>query len=61
MLKITEEISIDDIDEALTHFGNKLKDKYGARLTAKQKEIYWASINDLLDARNAIKQNVPVS
>jgi hypothetical protein len=51
MLIVTEEITLADIDEALFHMRDKVKDCYGNRLTYKQKELYWASIDDLLEAR----------
>ena len=51
MLVVTEEITIAEIDEALSHMREKLQDRYGNRLTWKQKQLYWASIDDLLEAR----------
>lgn len=51
MLVVTEEITLAEIDEALFHMREKVQDKYGNRLTHKQKQIYWASIDDLLEAR----------
>jgi hypothetical protein len=51
MLLVTEEITIAEIDEALAHMRNKIQDRYGNRLTYKQKQLYWASIDDLLEAR----------
>lgn len=57
MLVVTEEITIDEIDEALSHMREKVQDKFGNRLTYKQKQVYWASIDDLLEARlNLTKQ-----
>jgi hypothetical protein len=51
MLVVTDEITIAEIDEALNHMREKLQDRYGNRLTWKQKQLYWASIDDLLEAR----------
>jgi hypothetical protein len=51
MLLVTEEITVAEIDEALAHMREKVQDKYGNRLTYKQKQLYWASIDDLLEAR----------
>jgi hypothetical protein len=51
MLIVTEEITLADIDEALFHMRDKITDRYGNRLTYKQKQLYWASIDDLLEAR----------
>jgi hypothetical protein len=51
MLLVTEEITIAEIDEALAHMRDKIQDRYGNRLTYKQKQLYWASIDDLLEAR----------
>ena len=51
MLIVTEEITLAEIDEALFNMRDKVTDRYGNRLTYKQKELYWASIDDLLEAR----------
>lgn len=51
MLLVTEEITVAEIDEALAHMRKKVQDRYGNRLTYKQKQLYWASIDDLLEAR----------
>lgn len=51
MIVINEEITLADIDEALSFFRDKIEDRYGNRITWKQKELYWESINELLDAR----------
>ena len=53
-----EEITIADIDEALAHLRDKLQDRYGNRLTYKQREVYLSSVDDLLDARNALSNPV---
>jgi hypothetical protein len=54
MIVINEEITLADIDEALSFFRDKIEDRYGNRITWKQKELYWESINELLDARNTL-------
>jgi hypothetical protein len=48
---VINELTITDIDEALAHLRLKIQDRYGNRLTHKQREFYLESINDLLDAR----------
>jgi len=53
-----EEVTIADIDEALAHLRDKLQDRYGNRLTYKQREVYLSSVDDLLDARNALAHPV---
>jgi hypothetical protein len=51
MRVVVNDISVVDIDEALGHLRLKLQDRYGNRLTHKQREFYLESVNDLLDAR----------
>ena len=52
MLTINEdEITLDDIDEAIVNIKALLVDKYGNRLTYHQRELLKSSIDDLLDAR----------
>ena len=53
-----EEVTIAEIDEALAHLRDKLQDRYGNRLTYKQREVYLSSVDDLLDARNALSNPV---
>jgi len=53
-----EEVTIAEIDEALAHLRDKLQDKYGNRLTHQQREFYLSSVDDLLDARNALANPV---
>lgn len=53
-----EEVTIAEIDEALAHLRDKLQDRYGNRLTYKQREVYLSSVDDLLDARNALANPV---
>ena len=51
-IKLTEDICIEDIDEAISHAYRMLKtDEFGNRMTWKKKEILQNSIDDLLDAR----------
>jgi hypothetical protein len=40
MLLVTEEITVAEIDEALAHMRKKVQDRYGNRLTYKQKQLY---------------------
>jgi hypothetical protein len=56
LIVINEEITLADIDEALAFFREKVEDRYGNRLNWKQKELYWESINELLDARIALTE-----
>lgn len=51
MQVIVSDLTVADIDEALAHLRLKIEDRYGNRLTYKQREFYLESINDLLDAR----------
>jgi hypothetical protein len=52
MLQIDAEVTVKDIDEAITHVNNLLKtDEYGSRMNWKKREMLMASIDDLLDAR----------
>ena len=53
-----EEVTIAEIDEALAHIRDKLQDRYGNRLTHQQREFYLSSVDDLLDARNALANPV---
>ena len=53
-----EEVTIADIDEALAHLRDKLQDRYGNRLTYHQRQFYLSSVDDLLDARNALAHPV---
>ena len=54
---VTEEATLEEIDEALFHLRERLQDCYGNRLTYQQKQFYLASVDDLLDARLALIQN----
>jgi len=56
-LVIEEEVTIEDIDEALRHLNLMLKtDQYGNRLTWKKKQILLQSVDDLLDVRLVLSQ-----
>jgi hypothetical protein len=51
-LTITEEVTLEEIDEAIKHVFAMLKtDQYGSRMDWRKKEILEMSIDDLLDAR----------
>lgn len=51
-LAITDDVTIEDIDEAIAHIFAMLKtDEYGNRMNWRKKEILQNSIDDLLDAR----------
>jgi hypothetical protein len=51
---VLNELTVEEIDEALDFLRQSLQDYYGHRLTFQQREFYLASVDDLLDARNAI-------
>jgi hypothetical protein len=51
-----DEVTIAEIDEALSHFRNKLQDRYGNRLSYHQRELYLEIVNDLLDARLSLTE-----
>lgn len=49
---ITDDVTIEDIDEAIAHIFAMLKtDEFGNRMNWRKKEILQNSIDDLLDAR----------
>lgn len=51
-LTITQEVTVEDIDEAIRHVNEMLKkDEYGNRMNWRKKEILQMSLDDLLDAR----------
>ena len=54
---VTEEATLEEIDEALSHLRERLQDRYGNRLTYQQRQTYLSSVDDLLDARLALIQN----
>jgi acyl-CoA reductase-like NAD-dependent aldehyde dehydrogenase len=51
MIITIEEVTIADIDEALSNYREKLQDRYGNRLTYHQRQSYLTKVDDLLDAR----------
>lgn len=53
-VKLEAEVSVQDIDEAIFHINNLLKEEAGHRLTPRRKALLSESIDDLLDARNRI-------
>lgn len=60
-LAITDDVTIDDIDEAIKHINGMLKtDEYGNRLNWRKKELLQKSIDDLLDARLSLAQGEKV-
>jgi hypothetical protein len=54
MQVVATDLTVGEIDEALGYLRLKIQDRYGNRLTYQQRQFYLESINDLLDARNAI-------
>jgi hypothetical protein len=46
-----DEITIADIDEAIAHLSEMLKDRYGNRLTHQRKAFLMGELDSLLDAR----------
>jgi hypothetical protein len=58
---LTDEVTLEDIDEALKHVYNMLKtDIYGNRMDWRKKEMLQTSLDDLLDARlNMVKNGNP--
>jgi hypothetical protein len=56
-LTITEEVTVEDIDEAIKHIFAMLKtDEYGNRMDWRKKELLQNSLDDLLDARLKLTQ-----
>lgn len=51
MIIATEEVTIADIDEALSHLRDKLEDRYGNRLNWKQRRDLMDIVDGLLDER----------
>jgi hypothetical protein len=54
---VTAEATLAEIDEALEHLRERLRDRYGNRLTYQQRQLYLSSVDDLLDARLALIKN----
>lgn len=65
---IEKEVTLAEIDEAITHVNAMLKiDEYGNRMTWKKRQMLVESIDELLDARNnlmrtgsAVLEDLPV-
>lgn len=55
-MQITQEVTVEDIDECLKYLAQRLEDKYGNRLNYNSKKLLLDSIDDLLDARLAMTQ-----
>lgn len=47
-----DDLTVEEIDEALDYLRTRLQDRYGNRLTYQQREYYLANLDELLDARN---------
>lgn len=58
-VKLEAEVTVQDIDEAIFHINNLLKEEAGHRLTPRRKTLLTESIDDLLDARNRITLQCP--
>jgi predicted AAA+ superfamily ATPase len=52
---IIDDLTVHEIDEALSHLRLKLQDRYGNRLSFHQREFYLEQVDDLLDARIELK------
>ena len=46
-----EEVTVADIDEAISYIAEMLKDRYGNRLTHQRKALLMGELDSLLDAR----------
>ena len=46
-----EVVSLADIDEAIAHLSEMMKDRYGNRLTHQRKAFLMSELDSLLDAR----------
>ena len=56
-LAITEDVTVEDIDEAIKHIFKMIKtDEYGNRMDWRKKELLQNSLDDLLDARLKLTQ-----
>lgn len=54
---ITDDVTLEDIDEAIKHISRMLKtDEYGNRMDWRKKQLLENSIDDLLDARIRLTQ-----
>lgn len=50
-----DDLTLEDIDEALSYLQLKLQDRYGNRLTYHQRLQYIQQVDELLDARLELK------
>jgi hypothetical protein len=53
---IQDEITVAELDEAIRYISEQLKDRYGNRVTPRRRQVLLSSIDDLLDARLALKK-----
>jgi len=51
MIVIEGEVTIAEIDEALSNIREMLEDRYGNRLSHQKRQLLMDSVDDLLDAR----------
>lgn len=51
MIVIEGEVTIAEIDEALSNIREMLEDRYGNRITHQKRQLLMDSVDDLLDAR----------
>jgi len=51
MIVVDGEVTVAEIDEALSNIRDMLVDRYGNRLSHQKKELLLSSVDDLLDAR----------
>ena len=57
---VTEEVSIAELDEAISNLYTQLKtDTFGNRMDWRKRQILESSIDDLLDARLEAMQKTP--
>jgi len=61
VIVIEEEVTLDQIDECLSHVYNMLKtDEYGNRMDWRKKEMLTEQLDELLDARlNIVRTGKP--
>ena len=61
MIVIEEEVTLDQIDECLSHVYNMLKtDEFGNRMDWRKKEMLTEQLDELLDARlNIVRTGKP--
>lgn len=58
---ITDDVTLEDIDEAIKHINGMLKtDEYGNRMDWRKKQLLQNSIDDLLDARLRLTQGLAI-